>query len=114
MIFGQPVKLVRTNLEFQLKHGHFCITGQEYVELIVFAGIAPGPMWIYFMAGAAKIIVVAHFTTVTPGIVAPISHPAEQINLGRKVSQFKVVVDIDSIPGKMTARVPAIDCSDCV
>jgi hypothetical protein len=55
------------------------------------------------MAGAAEIIVIAHFTTVTPGIIAPISHPAKQINLGRKVMHINIVVDIDSIPGKMTA-----------
>ena len=82
--------------------------------MIVFARIAPGPIWVDFMASADKIIVIAHFATVTPGIVAPVSHASEQINLGRKVSQFKIVVDVYPIPGKMTARVSAIDSFDCV
>jgi hypothetical protein len=65
---------VLANLKFKLEHGHFCVTGQEKIELIVFAGIAPAPVRIDRSSASAKIFVITYFTTVSPYIAAPVSH----------------------------------------
>jgi hypothetical protein len=112
--FWSTNRLVCTNLEFQLEHGHFCVAGQEKIELVVFAGIAPGPVRIHCATASAKIFVITHFTTVTPDVIAPVSHVSIQIDLVRKVPYLKIVIDVYSILGKMATRVSAVYAFDCV
>ena len=102
------------NLKFQLEHGHFCIASQEKIELIVFAGIAPGPVRIHCATASAKIFVITHFTTVSPDIIAPVSHVSIQIDLVGKVPYLKIVIDVYPILGKMATRVSAVYAFDCV
>ena len=106
--------LVSTNLEFQLEHGHFCIAGQVKIELIVFAGIAPRPVRIDCSAATAKIFMITHFATVTPYVIAPVSHVSIQVHLVGKVPYLKIVIDVYSILGKMATRVSAVYAFDCV
>ena len=106
--------LVCTNLEFQLEHGHFCVSGQEKIELIVFAGIAPRPVRVDCSAATAKIFMITHFATVTPNVIAPVSHVSIQVHLVGEVSYLKIVIDVYSIPSKMATRISTVYEFDCV
>jgi hypothetical protein len=58
--------------------------------------------------------VITHFTTVTPNVIAPVSHVSIQIDLVGKVPYLKIVIDVYPILGKMATRVSAVYAFDCV
>lgn len=106
--------LVRTNLEFELEKCEFCVAGHEEIELIVFARIAPGPVWVHGSAATAKVFMIAHFATVSPDIIAPISHSAIKINFVREIPHINTIINVYAILCKMTARISAIEFFNCV